>query len=1069
MRILSSVVFSLAGLLAFATPPRDAAAVSVGPLGVSAKLSLGKAIFGSVGTTTKPKLAKLANKGDAPIAILGIAVHGDFAIDPVTTTCGSTLDPKTKCVVGVTFTPTALGARSGQLIVTHDAAGSPQAVALSGTGVAGKLTFTPGTLKFPTIPLGENSPPQTLVVNNPNLVPVPISTIELTGGDFRLVTRTCGTSLAAGADCTIDVDFRPDAVGSRSGVLQIIARTARNPKNVKLKGKAVGPECVGPKGSVLTDEANCGGCGNICPTTCTDGACDGGTLVCGVATPDVCTCGSTTVCTSFQTDAANCGGCGRVCYDGQTCVRGECAGCSTLAAPDQCGVTCTNFQNDPLNCGGCGTACASGLCVAGQCVDCPINAAYECGGGCTDVLTDEANCGGCGNECPVGVSCVDGQCAGIVCGEDTPDQCGSRCTNTQTDAQNCGTCGNACASESCVTGECVTCEGDTPVQCGATCTDLTVDHENCGACGNQCPAGSICSGGSCVAGACASLGGLIVARAQTNAASAESDRVGLDAVADAGGGVQLDVPGDQPHLTAVCSEDSDDPDACGLKCTNLKSDVLNCGACNTVCSNQPCSNGKCVPCGSETPEFCGTACVDFLTDNKNCGGCATKCESGEICIRGICQKGAECSGIKTNVNIDPNNCGACGNKCTGGPCVRGNCKTLKCDEQPKIVCNGICVDPTRDSRNCGACGVVCDGTAHCSGTYVGKCSPCGDALPDQCGPACTSVLFDAQNCGSCGHACANNEFCHLGDCLTCEAETPTRCGDTCADLQTDNKNCGVCGKFCGDDSYCFQGACTKCASTAPSACDNRCTNLLNDAGNCGQCEYECGDEEKCVQGKCKGCNGVPKLVGGGGTLGAEGSSVVDGAQGGVAALGTCSVPCQDPTPDACGETTCVNFLTDAANCGGCGNACAPNAPCVQGVCAPGQCGTFKVTAFAGTVSQTPTDICGGSESLSASAESIFHLTPSPTVPGGCDVSGNLVTAEGGGICGTWAGPWTCGGTVAANGTFAVSCVCVTQMTMSGVRQGDTYSGGWSFAEDFTDDNGDGYTDSASGSFTLGRE
>src|SRR5262249_13578510 len=160
------------------------------------------------------KLVKVANKGDAPITILDIAVHGDFALDAATTTCGSTIDPKAKCVLGVTFTPTTLGGRAGQLTVTHDAAGSPQPVALGGKALAGKLSFTPGSLNFPPLPLGDNSPPQTLVIDNPNLVPVPITTIALTGVDFQIVSRTCGTSLAPGADCTIDVEFDPSAVGS---------------------------------------------------------------------------------------------------------------------------------------------------------------------------------------------------------------------------------------------------------------------------------------------------------------------------------------------------------------------------------------------------------------------------------------------------------------------------------------------------------------------------------------------------------------------------------------------------------------------------------------------------------------------------------------------------------------------------------------------------------------------------------------------------------------------------------------------------------------------------------------
>jgi hypothetical protein len=184
----------------------------------------------------------------------------------------------------------------------------------------------------------------------------------------------------------------------------------------------------------------------------------------------------------------------------------------------------------------------------------------------------------------------------------------------------------------------------------------------------------------------------------------------------------------------------------------------------------------------------------------------------------------------------------------------------------------------------------------------------------------------------------------------------------------------------------------------------------------------------------------------------------------------CFDSCPDATPDACGPSTCVNFKIDKNNCGGCGNVC-PSESCNNGTCDPGFCGTFKATAWNGTVTETNTDLCGGTANLSlAGTTSTFTLAPSSTVPRGCDVSGNLLLAQGGdSICGIWSGLWTCGGTVNGSGAMALTCSCLTNMPASGTFSANTYSGGWSFSASGQDDNGDTVTDNATGSILLNRQ
>ncbi len=94
----------------------------------------------TVGTTSTAQTVTLTNTGDAALTIASIATSGDFA---QTNTCGSSVAAGTNCTISVTFTPTASGTRSGTLTVTDNAAGSPQTVALSGTGADFSISASP--------------------------------------------------------------------------------------------------------------------------------------------------------------------------------------------------------------------------------------------------------------------------------------------------------------------------------------------------------------------------------------------------------------------------------------------------------------------------------------------------------------------------------------------------------------------------------------------------------------------------------------------------------------------------------------------------------------------------------------------------------------------------------------------------------------------------------------------------------------------------------------------------------------------------------------------------------------
>ncbi|MGC1903439.1 MAG: kelch repeat-containing protein [Candidatus Acidiferrum sp.] len=85
-----------------------------------------------VGTSGLPKSVTVMNHGSAALDIGSVtASPDDFG---TLSACGNTLAPGSSCAIGVFFEPTTSGPRTGTLTINDNAPGSPQTVALSGTG-----------------------------------------------------------------------------------------------------------------------------------------------------------------------------------------------------------------------------------------------------------------------------------------------------------------------------------------------------------------------------------------------------------------------------------------------------------------------------------------------------------------------------------------------------------------------------------------------------------------------------------------------------------------------------------------------------------------------------------------------------------------------------------------------------------------------------------------------------------------------------------------------------------------------------------------------------------------------
>jgi hypothetical protein len=190
-----------------------------------------------LGTKSPPQVVTLTNAGSTALAITSISASVGYA---QTNTCGASVAAGAACSITVTFTPTVTGTQTGTITVLDNAAGGSQTVSLTGTGSgAPAVSLSPASLTFSSQPVDTTSAAQTFTLTNTGVGPLTIITVATTG-DYSQ-TNTCGSSVAAGAGCTISVAFTPTSTGTRSGTVVVTDNAANSPQTVTMIGTGATP------------------------------------------------------------------------------------------------------------------------------------------------------------------------------------------------------------------------------------------------------------------------------------------------------------------------------------------------------------------------------------------------------------------------------------------------------------------------------------------------------------------------------------------------------------------------------------------------------------------------------------------------------------------------------------------------------------------------------------------------------------------------------------------------------------------------------------------------------------
>jgi hypothetical protein len=184
-----------------------------------------------IGTSSQAQPVLLRNMSSNALTIDSISATGDYS---ETDNCVGTVAAAGSCTISVTFTPTMTGTRNGTVLITDNAAGSPQLVSLTGNGLGATVGLSPTTVTFQSTALGTSSAAQTVTLTNQGNATLNISNIQITGNYSQ--TNNCSTSLAVSSSCTLNIVFAPTVSGGRTGTLTITDDATGGVQTVILSG-----------------------------------------------------------------------------------------------------------------------------------------------------------------------------------------------------------------------------------------------------------------------------------------------------------------------------------------------------------------------------------------------------------------------------------------------------------------------------------------------------------------------------------------------------------------------------------------------------------------------------------------------------------------------------------------------------------------------------------------------------------------------------------------------------------------------------------------------------------------
>ncbi len=217
------------------------------------------------GVSSAAQTITLKNSGHGSLSLSatgdGIKITGTNATSfAQTNNCGASVAVGASCQIKVVFKPVASGSLTASIGIADNAFGSPQAVTLTGTGLAPAIKLSVSTLTYTALPVGKTSYSKPVTLKNTGNSALAISSIAVKGANPMSFTETnnCGSSVAAGKSCTISVIFKPMKIGALAADVVITPKASGSPQQIAVSGTGEGRVVVLSGGSLAFPETTVG-------------------------------------------------------------------------------------------------------------------------------------------------------------------------------------------------------------------------------------------------------------------------------------------------------------------------------------------------------------------------------------------------------------------------------------------------------------------------------------------------------------------------------------------------------------------------------------------------------------------------------------------------------------------------------------------------------------------------------------------------------------------------------------------------------------------------------------------
>jgi len=231
----------VAALAAWATSQLPSSTTATTPRLVVSSLRLG---FGSQGTDVRvTREIFVSNRGGGSLLVRSLILQGTQASQfSFRSECSGEVVAAARCRVLVDFLPIAAIAHNAALRV--ETSSGVETVALSGVGVAPKVTWSPSAIKFPRQYVGTVTEPRTVTVRNTGKGVLRVDSIRLVGAaaaEFQL-RSDCPARVEAGQRCSLEVRFSPTQGGDKQATLELASSIGTDSLDVRGVALTAKPE-----------------------------------------------------------------------------------------------------------------------------------------------------------------------------------------------------------------------------------------------------------------------------------------------------------------------------------------------------------------------------------------------------------------------------------------------------------------------------------------------------------------------------------------------------------------------------------------------------------------------------------------------------------------------------------------------------------------------------------------------------------------------------------------------------------------------------------------------------------